>query len=587
MKIKTILLPLFLVILFLPAAVAAGQEEGSLDSLIQSAHEAETAERYERAVELLHEAQRRFPEAPISYTELGSLYMNQELYHPALEEYLAAEELAPEDRDILHQIATAYGMLNEEGQAISYLERLHRLYPDDRMVIGDLGWMYFKTHRLEDGEELLLDAAERLGPDKSFSMTLGTIYSDMYEYEKSKEAYLDSIKLAEQEGYSYFASVAYYNLSLLEHDFYHFNNALEYTNRSIDLSDRASGHIARGELYQNRQDFQRALSEYRTAYDLDSTPLAQINLAILFQQFGMLEQALANVKDVLESGDLSWMYYYGTDARRHYMGLHEILEKVYRGKAEIARSRPKKGITDFFQSLWNRLRFRILSGYHRRRFQAYSLEVGNEYLEEGNALNAYWAFYEANRDYRQVALKYLSMAREEEVPLIPEALPYYQQEEGRITGDTALLQSSLEGFHPIWEKEGRARSLRLFYPQLRGNGRTERAREVAVALYRLNPGALRQYGITLPVRFSSEAAGEDAAGSDMAAVIRKLRRSGLESSKESPLQLDLRLDSEGVDYRLSDRKGGVLSRGEVPFEKGGEPGAAEQAEVILQSIFSP
>ena len=57
-------------------------------------------------------------------------------------------------------------------------------------------------------------------------MTLGTLYSGIYDYENSKHNYLEAINEALDANNSHFASVAYYNLSLLEHSFYHFSEAL-------------------------------------------------------------------------------------------------------------------------------------------------------------------------------------------------------------------------------------------------------------------------------------------------------------------------------------------------------------------------
>ena len=99
--------------------------------------------------------------------------------------------------------------------------------------------MYFKTHQLEKGEQLLLEALESYGPDRGMYMTLGTLYSGLYDYNNSKRFYLKAIEDALETDDPYFASVAYYNLSLLEHSFYHFNSALRYTEESIRSSDRA------------------------------------------------------------------------------------------------------------------------------------------------------------------------------------------------------------------------------------------------------------------------------------------------------------------------------------------------------------
>ena len=130
-----------------------------------------------------------------------------------------------------------------------------------------------------------------------------------------------------------FAAIAYYNLSLLEHSFFHYNSALRYTDESIAMEDRPSGHLARGELFQSRMDFGSAQQEYQDAYAKDTTPLSKVNLAILFQKFGRLDLARRYAEEVLDSKDHAWLVYYGTDLTRHLKDLHELLGAVYEGLA--------------------------------------------------------------------------------------------------------------------------------------------------------------------------------------------------------------------------------------------------------------
>ena len=170
----------------------------------------------------------------------------------------------------------------------------------------------------------MLDGIARLGRQRGMTMTLGTIYSGMNRYDESKKYYTLSVEEALRVGDKDFASIAYYNLSLLEHDFFHFNSALRYTDESLAVEERPSGHLSRGELFQSRMDFDSAQSEFQAAYATDATPLSKVNMAILLQKFGNLDLARRYAEEVMSSQDLAWLLYYGTDLTRHFKDMHQL-----------------------------------------------------------------------------------------------------------------------------------------------------------------------------------------------------------------------------------------------------------------------
>jgi tetratricopeptide (TPR) repeat protein len=540
-------------LLFCSPAVAYAQQ--NVDWYYGRAQSAIEAENYENAVRTIEEGKERYPQNTELRLLLADLYYDEELYNLALEEYQGAGQLQGEEYLTLVQISRCYGKLNREQESIDTLQRILELYPQNITPIDDLGWMYFKTHQLEKGEQLLLEAIRQIGPDRGIYMTLGTLYSGLYDYGNSKKFYLKAIDDALEGEDLYFASVAYYNLSLLEHSFYNYNSALRYTEDSIQMVDRAPGHLARGELFQSRLDFKRASLEYQTAMLKDSTPLSKVNLALLYQKFGMLDLARRYGEEVLNSQDLAWMYYYGTDVKRHLQDVHEILADVYAGLAVSGRSRPRTGILELLR--WNvrRVEYRLKSYYHRQKQRSYSLQIGRAYLAEGNNLDAYWEFYKANQRYGRVALKYLRMARDLEVQVAPHALYYYQQEEGRILGNRELLDRSIQGLDPFWEREGISDALRYMMPLLKEKSASRRLK--LNQLYELNPGSLLQHGFALPLAVNRDVRGDKV----LRRCLRYLRRSGSEIAPVVDTQegflylLDLEREAENR-VRVTLRKGG-------------------------------
>jgi tetratricopeptide (TPR) repeat protein len=432
------------------------------------------------------------------------------------------------------------------------LERIVSLYPENTEVISDLAWMYFKTYQLTKGEKLLKESIEAFGENRNFSMTLGTIYSGMYEYDSARRYYLDSIKQSPGEEGKYFSSVAYYNLSLLEHGFYHYNSALEYTDASLNLADRAPGHLARGELWKARMDFEKAHEEYQKAYSIDATPLAKINLADLYVKWGRFDSSKAYLDEVMNTTNNSWMYYFGTDMKRHYMEIHRVYEKLYEGMANRERVMPRKGIVKKIRSLFSLLSYRILSWYHGRKYRSYSYDVGTFYQNEGNLLDADWAFYQANEQYPEVARTYLERARQFETSIAPASAPFYLLEEGKVRKDPQILHEAIDAFHPVWEREGTADALAALIPLLRREGHKIEARDALNRLYEISHSALLVNGLGLPI----EIRGEVDSG-----LRRGLKRCGFE--------LSLAEGEEGFLYALSLRgEGGRISSNSPIREQG-------------------
>ncbi len=524
-------------LLFLSPLVLPADQE--LDRYYARAKEAIEKERYVSAVEILEEAMKLYPQNAELNLMLADLYYDKKLYRLALQEYLSAQGLGEEDYRTLSQLARCYGQLNQEEDSIRTLEKILTLYPDKTSAIDDLGWMYFKTHQLEAGRDLVLEAVERLGPDRGLYMTLGTIYSGLYDYPPSRQFYLLAIEEAERAEDAYFASVAYYNLSLLEYKFYHFNSSFRYTEDSISSADRAPGHLARGELYQSRMDFEAALDEYNRALSTDPTPLSRVNLAQLFRKFGQLELARRHAEEVLASKDQSWMYYYGTDLPRHTKDVHEILADVYLGLARRERLKPETSPFKRLLGLWRSLKFRLTAYYHRQKFRLYSLQVGNAYLEEQNNLDAYWEFFKANEAYRSIALKYLAKARDIEVRLAPQSAAYYLQEEAHLLGRADLQEQALARLDPFWEKEAIFTSLEYLLPLLpRGSSP---GRRVINRMYTINSGGLQQIGVGLPLLLQFK--GDQIEGAWKRKLLRLLKKTGSEITE--------RRGTEGFRYTLS------------------------------------
>ena len=567
-------------------AFGQAQQGDTLESLTSRAQDAITQNAFESAVKLLTEAKTKYPSSPKASLALGDLYYDKELYPLALAEYKEAEKRGATDYATLTQISRSYGKLNQDLSSIDYLTRILQQYPDSAETIDDLGWMYFKTQQLDKGEKALLQGMKKLGLQRGMAMTLGTVYSGMNRYDQSRDYYMKSLNEALHAGDHDFAAIAYYNLSLLEHNFFHFNSALRFTDESIAMEDRPSGHLARGELFQSRMDFPAAEQEYLSAYAKDTTPLSKVNLGILYQKFGRLDLARSYGEQVLGSKDMAWLLYYGTDVTRHLKDLHELLAGVEKGLSIREARRPTTGLVDRVGALIESLRHRLLAWYHAQRFHALSLEAGTHYLEQKSFEEAWWNFYRGNESYPDVALSYLAKARALETARTPHATPYYMLEEGKIRHSTSLLESSLSQFDQFWEKEPTADALLALIPLLSGREDAARRRDAIAQLYQINPGALPQAGIGLPLAI--EFTGEGWTGRDRSLVNRFLRRAGSECFPGARFSLRVARAGDGaVRWTVTDTRGNATPRaGSVTPRGGAKTRSARVVQAVLEELYA-
>ncbi|MDR1567016.1 MAG: hypothetical protein LBS48_07025, partial [Treponema sp.] len=471
------------------------------DELFRSAQEAQGAENWEQAVELYSRGSELYPGDLRFPWSLGNLYYQRRLFRLAWDEYQKAGALNPRDPDILFQLSRTAGYLNEDSISAEYLEQLLALEPDNRDAVGSLAWMYYKIHRLDEGEGLLLGAIETLGRNADFAMTLGTIYSDMFNYSEAKRWYLEAIEGAEAADDRLFAAVAHYNLSILESRFYHFDLAYDRTNASLDSLNRASGRLARGELYLRRLALPRALSEYQEAYEMDTSPLSKVNLAQVYQIGGRLEEARLYAEDCLKTGDLSWMLNYGIDPVRYKRDIHEILKVTYKGLEEAEAFAAPGNLKEAVQSLFRTISYRFRAAVHRHLYQKYSLLSAQAYGPGGEThLEALTQYYNAFESHPLRALTYLRLAREFETPRIPESAAAYDFEEGKLLKKKDRIAETLKDFDPQWERDMIADA----YGELAKQERGRESLDAAERLFALNRGALRQKGRGLPAALRIE-----------------------------------------------------------------------------------
>jgi hypothetical protein len=181
------------------------------------------------------------------------------------------------------------------------------------------------------------------------------------------------------------------------------------------------------------------------------------------------------------------------------------------------------------------------------------------------------------------------MARRLETARTPHAEVFYTMEEGKVRRSAALLEESLSGFDPFWEREASAEALLSLIPLLKGPGHAERRRAAIVQLFRLNPGALQQAGMGLPM--TVEFGGTGWKAREKGLIMRFLRRSGSEGHEgpDPGYAHSLRMvKGEGtVTWTVTEQKTGkVLATGNTAAPGGVHWRCTTIVKVLLEELYA-
>ncbi len=472
-----------------------------VDKIIANVDKAMQDDRYTEALALLEDGEKAWPMDTRVLMRAGGLYMDRELYRLALAKFRQADELDPDNPHILYKVSMAHGYLGNNVAAVTALEVALGIAEDKQLweeIIDDLSWMYFKTFRMNDGimllEQVLEDDFNRV-----WAHTLGTLYYGNYDIDQARYWYNRSIEDALDSGDERFASVAYYNLALLELSFYHYKNSQDYAQRSLELQDRAGGHLVIGELSFMEWKLKNAINSYRQAESMDTTPLSRVDTAEFYRRIGRLDEAIRFIDKVNAEGDDSWMYRYGVDTVRFDMDLTEILSAAWKGKAEVELLTPRWGRGSRIVRFIRAMLWKARGVYNDMRYRALTARYVGELKAEGNVLDSEWYAFRLNQGYVHSAMRHLEKARQLETALTPLSIPWYMLEAGIEKEDSSLIEQAFSTFQST-ELEPIERGLKSMAENLPRKQRLVDG--LLTDLYSLNQGGLRQYGLTLPFRIN-------------------------------------------------------------------------------------
>jgi tetratricopeptide (TPR) repeat protein len=148
------------------------------------------ASRAPKAVEVLRQAQTKFPETTVIPFELGAIFDKQKNFveaEAAFRQVLARE---PEHAGALNYLGY---MLAERGErldeSVAYLKKAVAMEPENGSFLDSLGWAYFKAGKLDLAEENLRRAAEQLRTNSVIQEHYGQLLFEVGRFAEAIEAW--------------------------------------------------------------------------------------------------------------------------------------------------------------------------------------------------------------------------------------------------------------------------------------------------------------------------------------------------------------------------------------------------------------
>jgi hypothetical protein len=491
---------------------------------------------------------------------LGTLYDDKGLYKAARTELLLAEKAGYADKQLYSSLSDVASALNLDEESLEYLRRYLELNPEDLFSWSNFGWLCYKTNRLQEGITTLHRVLDTYGPDSNVYVGLGNLYTAAFDYANAKKYYSLSIKLAEERSQKYLASVYYYNRSILEEIFYHFDEAYDDTKKSLLASERSAGYLMQGELELRRLDFQSALQRYLKAYSLDSTPLATLGLAETLIQAGYPNQALEYIRAAKTKSDLSWIANYGTTTNQYIADTHKLEKDIYKYLLNFENHQIAHSLSTTCMQSLRRINYATLFWYHDALFRIYTKKVAQYYetsaqhrqavSEDDLYSNSYYfqAFYE----WPKIAAIYLSKAEQIELASIEAAKPSYAYEKAALNNDKRAIEAAIRDLNPLWERNYLCKAFSKWLT-LNKSTKTDQYRVFSYELFTLKPSTFITEKLPLPVSFQSPKPSDHKLQKVQKGLYKRLQTVGFISDDKASLEIEVSVSSDSVKIILRDK----------------------------------
>jgi Flp pilus assembly protein TadD/predicted AlkP superfamily phosphohydrolase/phosphomutase len=173
----------------------------------------------ERALGLLNEALKKYPESYEMNAATGKIYLAAGQYRNAVKHFEKVLSKKPDEVDILNQIALAYFNLGDETKASQYWNKSFKIKPQQLKektlnYYLNLGVLYMEQKKYLEAVNVFQTALSLNPKHHKIWTTLGNIYMHTGAYQNAEKAFKEAIKLSkdpEVRAGAYLGLVIIYN----------------------------------------------------------------------------------------------------------------------------------------------------------------------------------------------------------------------------------------------------------------------------------------------------------------------------------------------------------------------------------------
>ncbi len=554
------------------------------------ADEAAAAENWEKALSTLQDGIKQFPNDANLLLKLGIIYYDKSLYRPAYKIFKKGLAINKYNTELLFYASNASAALNKDEEALYYIKEYLHFIPDDRYAASNYGWLCFKCHKTNEGIDYLLKNIKEYGNHISVCNSLGTLYSEIFDYANAKKYYTTAIKLAEAGNKKYSASIYYYNKAILESQFYNFQAALDDAENALKMQERNSGYMIIGELQERKNNFSEALKAYLSASNLDDTPLANLSVVNTFLSTGNFENAEKYLLGIIKNTSEAWISNYGLSVNEFKSNIYDILKKFYKQKYNFEKTKLTLGFGDWIKTAYTKINYRLKYKYYDSVCRVYTLKVAKEYkrhdayflADASYSLHINAFYYRAFKNKGKKALKYFECAEKIETEFVPKSAGGYIAEKAIIEKDLNMLNKGISKMDPVWERQpltelyaegmkiAKNKSLQLYYLY-------------SESLYEINPAAFLDYDIKLPIKLNLQNAQNIKIKSKDINSILHSSRFIIDSN--SPFELQIKFTKDILTLKLTGKNGYHLFTKNFKIEKHDKTNFKKSVNEFVKLLF--
>lgn len=254
----------------------------------------------DRALGLLNEALKKYPESYEMNAAIGKIYLAAGQYRNSVKHFEKVLSKKPDEVDILNQIALAYFNLGEESKASQYWNKSFKIKPQQLKektlnYYLNLGILYMDQKKYLEAANIFQTAISMNPKHHKIWSTLGNVYIHTGAYQNAEKAFMEVINLSKE---SEVRAGAYLGLVIT----YNYMNKPDLALQSIIAGIKEDPqnyllHRFYGSYFLKKGNMAEAQSEYEKVIALKNDDWEiMTRLGAIYAQFGLKTEAINILK---------------------------------------------------------------------------------------------------------------------------------------------------------------------------------------------------------------------------------------------------------------------------------------------------